>query len=51
MAHGFRGFSVMGGKTGGEDWLTLCQGGGLAEYLGSGQDVAPKGMSLLPGNI
>lgn len=26
MAHGLRGFSVMGGKRGGEDWLTLCQG-------------------------
>lgn len=26
MAHGLRGFSVMGGKRGGEDWLALCQG-------------------------
>lgn len=39
----------MGGKTGGEDQLTGCQGRGRGMgQLGSGQDVAPKGILLLP---
>lgn len=51
MAHGLRGFSVMGGKRGGEDWLALCQGSEGSGMARVGERCGPQGhapTALLP---